>query len=449
MLPPSSAREADAHLVRRLGFWSSIGLVIGITIGSGIFRTPSVVATRVPDPVMMLGVWVLGGLISLCGALSVAELAASLPQTGGWYVFLREGWGRLAGFLFGWSELVLIRASATGAVATVFSEYLQRSLGYDPATTGQTTNLVAAAAIAFSAFVNIRGAPLGAAFAGVSATFKFSALACLVLASFLIGGGSGASAANFTDSGAPVDAGLFGLALISVLYAYDGFADVSFAAGEVRDPQRTMPRAIIGGTLAIIGIYLAANCAYLYVNPIARLAESPLVAADTMQALVGRFGVVLVSVVVTVSTFGTLIGIMLTAPRVFFAMADEGVFFTAIARVHPRYKTPYVAISLAATLGIAFVLARTFEQLADTFVLSIWPFYGLAIAGLYRLRRRRPDLARPYRVPGYPVLPAIFITGVAYVVANALMTDPLWTSVTFAIVLAGVPVYYIYFARKP
>jgi len=439
MLPPSSAREVDAQLVRRLGFWSSIGLVIGITIGSGIFRTPSVIATRVPDPALMLGVWVLGGLISLCGALSVAELAGSLPQTGGWYVFLREGWGRLAGFLFGWSELVLIRASATGAVATVFSEYLQRSLGYDPSATGQATSLVAAAAIVFSAFVNIRGAPVGAAFAGVSTIAKFSALVFLVLASFLVGGGSGASTANFAHAGAPVDAGLFGLALISVLFAYDGFADVSFAAGEVTHPQRTMPRAIIGGTLAIIGIYLATNCAYLYVNPIARLAESPLIAADTMQALVGRLGVVLVSVVVTVSTFGALIGLMLTAPR---------VFFTAIAKVHPRYKTPYVAISLAAALGVAFVLTRTFEQLADTFVLSIWPFYGLAIAGLYRLRRQRPDLPRPYTVPGYPVLPAVFIAGVAYLVGNALLTDPIWTGVTFAIVLTGVPVYYVCFATK-
>jgi hypothetical protein len=192
-----------------------------------------------------------------------------------------------------------------------------------------------------------------------------------------------------------------------VLYAYDGFADLAFAAGEVKDPQRTLPRAIIGGTLAIIAIYLAANLAYLYVNPIERLAQSPLIAADTMQAIVGRFGVAFVSVVVTVSTFGALIGIMLTAPRVFFAMADEGLFFPVIARVHPRYHTPYVAISLAALLGIAFVLTRTFEQLSDTFVLSIWPFYGLAVAGLYRLRRRT-DLPRPYKVPGYPVLPAVF-----------------------------------------
>ena len=437
-------RAIDAKLVRRLGLWPSIGLVIGITIGSGIFRTPAVIATRVPDPTLMLAVWVLGGLISLCGALSVAELAASLPQTGGWYVYLRAAWGRLAGFLFGWSELVLIRASATGAVATVFSEYLQRSFGFAPLPT--RTNVIAAVTIVFSAIVNIRGAQVGAAFTTVSTVTKFGALAALTLLAFLLGEPD-AAATHFTTSAGTVQPGLFGLAIISVLYAYDGFADVAFAAGEVTDPQRTLPRAIIGGTVAIIAIYLAANLAYLYVNPIDRLAQSPLIAADTMQVIVGRVGVAFVSVVVTVSTFGALIGIMLTAPRVFFAMADEGLFFPVMARVHPRYHTPYVAISLAAMLGVAFVLTRTFEQLSDTFVLSIWPFYGLAVAGLYRLRRRT-DLSRPYEVPGYPVLPAVFIAGVAYLVGNALVTDPVWTTVTFAIVLAGVPVYYVFFVTK-
>jgi amino acid transporter len=443
MTPLAPADAAGEKLVRRLGFWSSIGVVIGITIGSGIFRTPAVIATRVPDPLFMLLVWVLGGLISLCGALAVAELAASFPRTGGWFVFLREGWGRLAGFLFGWAELVLIRASATGAIATVFSEYLQRSLGYDPATSG-LTDVIAAVAIIVSAAINIRGAQIGAAVASASTVAKFGALAFLTLAAFLIGGPD-ASTANFASSSAAVNPGLFGLAIISVLYAYDGFADLAFASGEVTDPQRTLPRAIIGGTLAIIVIYLGANAAYLYVNPIERLAQSPLIAADTMQAIVGRLGVAFVSVVVTVSTFGALIGIMLTAPRVFFAMAEEGLFFKSMASVHPRYQTPYVAISLAASLGILFVLTRTFEELADTFVLSIWPFYGLAVAGIYRLRKR-PDLPRPYKVPGYPVLPAVFIAGVAYLVGNALVTDPLWTSVTFAIVLAGIPVYYLVFA---
>jgi basic amino acid/polyamine antiporter, APA family len=438
--------QPNAQLTRRLGFWPAIGIVVGVTIGSGIFRTPAAIASRVPDPTLMLGVWIAGGLISLAGALSVAELAASLPQTGGWYVYLRESWGRLAGFLFGWSELVLIRGSANGAISTVFSEYLFRSIGYDTAVAA--TDYVAAAAIIVAAIINIRGVQLGALVAGASSVAKFGALLLLVLASFALGGGAGASGANLTAAAGAVDAGLFGLALISVLWAYDGFADVSFAAGEVRDPQRTLPRAIVAGTLAIIGIYVAANAAYLYVTPLERMAGSPLIAADTMQALFGQVGVAFVSIVVTISTFGALIAIMLSAPRIFFAMADDRLFFRPMARVHPRYGTPHVAIALSAALGVFFVLTRTFEQLADTFVLTIWPFYGLAIAGLYRLRRTRPDLARPYKVPGYPVVPAIFVAAVIYLVGNALINDPVWTGVTFAIVLAGVPVYFAAFATK-
>ena len=430
-------------LVRRLGLWSSIGIVIGVTIGSGIFRTPATIAARVPEPTLMLAIWLIGGIISLCGALSVAELAAALPQTGGWYVYLREGWGRLAAFLFGWSELVLIRASATGAIATVFAEYALRSFGSDPALNAQTTHNLAAAAVIAAGVLNILGVRVGAAVAGVSTVAKFGGLALLVLAAALLGGGAGASATHFTSTGAPVAAGRFGLALISVLWAYDGFADLSFAAGEVTQPQRNLPRAIIIGTLMIVAIYLAANLAYLYVIPIAGVAASRLIAADTMQALFGPVGAAAVSVTVMISALGALIATMLAAPRVFFAMADDGLFFKGVAAVHPRYQTPYVAIGVAMVLGVCFVLTRTFEQLADTFVLSIWPFYGVAIAGLYRLRRTRPDLARPYRVPGYPIVPAIFVAAVIYLVGNALVTDPVWTSVTFAIVLAGIPVYAI------
>jgi amino acid transporter len=209
-----------------------------------------------------------------------------------------------------------------------------------------------------------------------------------------------------------------------------------------------MPRAIVAGTLAILAIYMAANGAYLYMAPVSTMAGSPLVAADTMRAILGGAGVALVSAVVTISTFGSLMAIMLAAPRLFFAMADDGLFFRAMGRVHPRYGTPHVAITLAAVLGVAFVMTRTFEQLADTFVLSIWPFYGLAIAGLYRLRRTRPDLPRPYRTPGYPVVPAVFIAGVVYLVGNAVVSDPVWTGVTLGIVLAGVPVYWVVFRRK-
>lgn len=441
-------RAGEAQLVRRLGLWSSIGIVIGITIGSGIFRTPAGIATRVPDPTWMMGVWLLGGFITMCGALSIAELAGSLPHTGGLYVYLREGWGRLIAFLFGWSELVLIRASALGAISTVFGEYFLRSIGIDPAAHEATADYLSAGAIVFAALVNVRGVQFGAAIVGMSTVAKFGALAFLVAASFLLGGSKGASVSNFTTGGTDVQAGLFGLALISVLWAYDGFADLSFASGEVSNPQRNLPRAIIFGTLGILVIYLSANAAYLYVSPIDKVAQSRLIAADTMSALFGQIGVAVVSVVVMISAFGSLNGSMLASPRVFFAMADDGLFFRTVAKVHPEYKTPYVAILLAAALGVTFVILRTFEQLADTFVLSIWPFYAFGVAAIYRLRASRPDLPRPYKAIGYPVVPAIFITGVVYLVVNALFTDPLWTGVTFAIVLAGIPVYYAAFATK-
>lgn len=435
-------------LERRLGLWSSIGLVIGITIGSGIFRTPAVIAERVPDPLLMLGIWLAGGLISLCGALSVAELASTLPQTGGWYIYLRDAWGRLAGFLFGWAELVLIRASASGAIATVFSEYALRAIGRDPAAHPWLTDGLAAAAILAAAAFNIRGVRLGAAIAGLSTIAKVGALLAIVAVALVIGGSAegGGDLAHVTAAGAPVDPRLAGLAFISVLWAYDGFADLSFAAGEVTNPQRTLPRAIIAGTVAIILIYLAVNVAYLFVSPIETIAGSRLIAADTMEAVIGPAGRTAVAVAVAVSTLGALVATMLVAPRVFFAMAADGLFFRRVAAVHPRYGTPYVAISVAAALGVVFVLTRTFEQLADTFVLSIWPFYGLAIAGLYRLRRR-PDLRRGFSVPGYPVVPLLFVAAVVYLVGSALIADPLWTAATAAIVLAGVPVYYLVFSQ--
>jgi len=441
----TSPHVATAQLARRLGFWGVVGIGIGVTIGSGIFRTPSAIATRVPDPMLMLAVWVLGGLISLCGALSFAELAAALPYTGGFYVYLRESWGRLMAFLFGWSQLVLIRASAIGAISAVFSEYLLRSLGYDPAAHGTVADSIAAVAIVGTAAANIRGVRLGVTLVGVSTGMKFGALALMVLVSGALGGSAGASTAHFTADGGSVEAGLFGLALISVLWAYDGFADASYVSGEVTDTKRALPLAIITGTIAIVAIYLAVNVAYLYVNPIDRIARSPLIAADTIGTIFGSLGIAMISVVVTISTFGALMSTMLTAPRTFFAMANDGLLFRRLAGVHPQYGTPHVAITLAAALGVAFVFTRTFEQLADAFVLSIWPFYCIAVAGLYRLRRTKPELPRPYRVPGYPVIPAVFIAAGIYLVGNALVSDPMPTGVTCGVILAGVPVYYLAF----
>jgi basic amino acid/polyamine antiporter, APA family len=439
----------DGRLPRTLGLWSSVALVVGITIGSGIFRSPAGIARQAPNPFVMIGLWVAGGAITLCGALSLAEIAAALPETGGIYAYLREAWGRRAAFLFGWSELVLIRASALGGIAVVFGEYLLRSFGIDPSSHVLAARGLSAAAIVFAAAVNVRGATLGALIVGVATWAKFGALALLVLASFTLGASHGASAAHFTaPSAGPLAVGSIGLALVSVLWAYDGWADLSFASGEVKDPARNLPRAIILGTLALIAIYVLTNLAYLYVLPIEAVARSPLVAADTMMALFGRAGVVLVSVFVMISSFSSLNGSMLASPRVFYAMADDGLLFQAIAKVHPRYQTPYVAIILAAILGVALVMSRSFERLTDTFVLAIWPFYALGVAAIYRLRATRPDLPRPYRAIGYPVVPAIFIASVAAFVINSLINDTTNSVITFAVIFAGLPIYELAFARR-
>ncbi|HZR24686.1 MAG TPA: amino acid permease [Vicinamibacterales bacterium] len=441
-----SVRE-PAKLPRTLGLWSSVALVVGITIGSGIFRSSAGIAQKVPSPLLMIGLWVLGGAITLCGALSLAEVAAALPETGGIYAFIREGWGRQPAFLFGWSELVLIRASALGGIAVVFGEYLLRSFGVDPVEHVIGARALSAAAIAFAALANIRGAKVGAAIVGVATWMKFSALALLVLAAFALGSGHGAAISHLTTgTGSPIGVGAMGLAVVSILWAYDGWADLSFASGEVKEPHVNLPRAIILGTVAIIALYVLTNIAYLYVSPVEAVAKSPLVAADTMFALFGRVGVALVSMFVMISSFSSLNGSMLASPRVFFAMADDGLLFNAIAKVHPRYKTPYVAILVAALLGMALVMSRSFERLTDTFVIAIWPFYALAVAAVYTLRRSRPDLARPYRAIGYPVVPALFILAVAAFVINSFVNDTVNTVITFALIAIGIPIYYAFFS---
>ena len=436
------------RLPRRLGLWSAVAVLVGSTIGGGIFRTPAIIAARVPSPWPMLGVWVLGGLLALCGALTYAELGALFPRSGGVFVYIREGFGRLPAFLFGWTELTLIRASALGAIATPFAEYLLRLLGYDPAQPGvaDAVHYVAAGAIAVTATLNYVGIRWSALVLNASTAAKYGALVVLVLLAFVTARGN---FAHFAAPAGTLSGGLFGLSLVSVLWAYDGWGDLSFVGGEVRDPERNLPRALILGTGAIILIYLLVNAAYLYLLPIEQMARSPLVAADAAHLLVGRTGVTLVSLVVMIATFSTLLGSMLTAPRIFFAMADDGLFFRAVARVHPRFQTPSVAIVLTACLGIAFVLARTFEQLADQFVVAIFPFYALAAAAVFVLRRRRPDLPRPVRVWGYPAVPFLFVLASLVILGNALREHPGATGLAFGGILLGVPVYFLWSRMRP
>jgi len=445
---PAADRWGD-RLPRRLGFWSAVAVLVGSTIGGGIFRTPAVIAERVPAPGPMLGVWVLGGVLALCGALTYAELAAMFPRSGGVFVYIREGFGRLPAFLFGWTELILIRASALGAISTPFAEYLLRSMGMDP-TLPQNAGLVhyvAAGAITATAALNYYGVRWSALVLNLTTGAKYGALLLLVLLAFLAGHGDWSHFTTAAPGGA-VTPGLFGLALVSVLWAYDGWGDLSFVGGEVRDPERYLPRALVAGTAGIIAIYLLVNAAYLYLLPIDQMARSPLVAADAAEAVIGRIGIGAVSVVVMLATFSTLVGSILTAPRIFFAMADDGLFFKAIARVHPRYQTPSSAIVLTACLGVGFVLIRTFEQLADQFVVAIFPFYALAAAAVFVLRRRRPDLPRPVRVLGYPVVPLLFVLASFIILGNALWAHPRETGFAFLIILLGVPVYSWWTGRR-
>jgi len=458
--------QSRTLLPRRLGLISAIAVLIGSTIGTGIFRSPAGIATKVPDEGLYLLLWAFGGFFSLCGALTLAELAGALPHTGGVFVYLREGWGKLPAFLFGWSELTIIRASALGAVATVFAEYLLRLLRIE---NQSAVHYVAAGAILLVAVFNILGVQMGAIVQNLTTAGKYGALVILVLAAFLIGGNNPAPVQAVETTGQTTLV-MFGLAFISLLWVYDGWADVTFLSGEVKNPGRSLPLTIIGGTLAVIAIYLLANFAYLHLLNINQIAGSRLVAADTAYRIVGETGVKLVSIAVMISAFGTLNGSMMTGPRIFFAMADDGLFFKRIASVHPRFKTPHVAISLAAALAIVFVMVRTFEQLADAFVLAIWPFYALSVAAVYALRRKRPDLPRTYRTWGYPVTPILFILAVLWLIGNAFVEDlrhalrdgfgyyrALFTGgslpyessgalLVFVIVLAGIPAYYIWTA---
>ncbi len=437
---PPTDRWGD-RLPRRLGLWSAVAVLVGSTIGGGIFRTPAIIAERVPAPVPMFGVWILGGLLALCGALTYAELAALFPRSGGVYVYIREGFGRLPAFLFGWTELLLIRASALGAIATPFAEYLLRSLGLDPKIEPNATyvHYVAAGAIVVTATLNYIGVRWSSLILNMTTATKYGALALLVALAFLVGQGD---FNHFTQPAGTSTPGLFGLALVSVLWAYDGWGDLSFVGGEVQDPERNLPRALILGTTAVIAIYLLVNAAYLYLIPIGQMARSPLVAADAAQLIVGQAGVGLVAVVVMIATFSTLLGSILTSPRIFFAMADDGLLFQAVARVHPRFKTPSVSIVVTGLLGVVWVLFLNYEQLADQFVVAIFPFYALAAAAVFVLRRRQPERPRPVRVWGYPVVPLLFVVATFVILGNALREHPGGTGLAFGGILLGVPVYY-------
>ena len=437
-------------LKRQLGLWSAVAVLIGSTIGSGIFRSPAGIADRLPGPLPLMSVWIAGGLFALCGAFTLAELSGAFPQTGGMYVFIREGWGRLPAFLFGWAELSLIRAASLGAISTTFSEYLLRVLGYDPsiAPYSDWVHYVAALAIVLTATFNYVGVSWSALVSNLTTLAKYGGLLFIILLAFAVGlPQTGGHYTPAVPEGS-FHIAAFGLALVSVLWAFDGWADLSFVSGEVKDPRRNLPRAILIGTSAVVAIYLLANLAYLAVLPVDEIRHSKLVAADVAQRLVGAPGVVFVAITVMLSTFGTLNATLLTAPRVFFAMARDGLFFRQVAEVHPRFGTPFVSIVLTTLLGVMFVLLRTFEQLADTFVTAIVPFYALSVASIFVVRKRA-NYDPPFRTPLYPVVPALFILATVFLLGNAIL-DPTSRKPTLAVlgvIALGIPLYYLTVGR--
>jgi amino acid transporter len=445
--PPARAQE----LPRQLGLFSAIAVLVGSTIGSGIFRSPAGIADKLPGPAPMLIVWSVGGLFALCGALTLAELAGALPKTGGMYAYIREGWGRLPAFLFGWTELLLVRAAALGAISITFAEYSMRGIGFDPALEPYATyaRFLAAGALALMATINIVGLRWGSMVQNVTTIAKYGGLVIIVLLAFAIG--LPKTGGNFTPAVPPgsFSVSAFGLALVSVLWAFDGWADLSKVGGEVKDPRRNLPRGIVLGTLAVIAIYLLANIAYLSVLTIDEIRVARLVAADVAERLVGPIGVTLVSLTVMISTFGSINGSMLTGPRVFFALADDKLFFTKVAAIHPKFQTPYVAVGLAAALGIGFVLMRSFEQLADIFVTASLVFYILGVSAIFPLRRRK-DWDPSVRVPLYPLVPLLFIAATLFLLVNSIM-DPgarIGTLAVLGVIAAGIPVYYMTVGRK-
>jgi APA family basic amino acid/polyamine antiporter len=433
------ADQWGERMPRSVSLWQTIAVSVGVAIGSGIFRAPATVAAQLQAPGTILVCWVLGGVIALCGALSVAELAGALPRSGGIFVYLLEAYGPLPAFLFGWTELVVVRAAALGAIATIFAEYL----GHFVPLSALGVRYTAALGIVLIGAINYIGVQRAAAVLSATTAAKYALLLALGLLAFTASGGS---AAHFTPAwprALPVS--MLATALIPVLWTYDGWADPASMAGEISNPQRNLPLALIAGAACVMLVYLVVNIGFMYALAPAQMAGAKLIATSVAERipLLGGTGAGVIAAAVAISAFSGLNASMMTGSRILYAMADRGLLFGVVARVSPRFASPSVAIWLATVLGVAYVLENDFAQLADKFILGIWPFYALAVAGVFVLRRRRPDLPRPYRVWGYPLVPAVFLVASAFMVLNALFTDPVNTGITFAIILVGVPVFWL------
>jgi basic amino acid/polyamine antiporter, APA family len=430
-----------SDLPRKLGLIDALSILIGIVIGGGIFLVPNLVAQELKTPASILGVWAFAGVISFFGALACAELGTALPFTGGQYVFLRETYGRLIGFLFGWSMFVVARSAQVAWLAVTLALYVSYFFPLSPA----ASKLVGVVALAVFTAVNYRGATAGAAVQKIFTLAKVLGLLVIVAGAFLLGG-KHAPAAPIASGTFSISS--FGVALIAAVLAYDGWVQVSFVAGEIRNPQRNILLALALGSGACIGIYLLANMAYLRVLSIPEIASSSHVGATMTERVLGSAGGSVVSIIIMISIIGALNGSCLTSPRMYFAQARDGLFFRKFGDIHPRYQTPSFAILAQGVWAAVLVVSGSYEALADYAMFAIWLFYALMIAGVIVLRRTQPQLNRPYRMWGYPVTPALFLIIAIWFLGNMLKTRPIPSFAGLLLIVAGIPVYFFWARRS-
>lgn len=496
----AEARHSNIGLLPTLGIFTTTMIIVGAMIGSGIFRKPGVMAHDLisydlGSPVILLGIWVLAGVVTLFGALTNAEAAGMIPETGGQYVYFKRMYGGFAAYIYGWAVFAVIQTGSIASIAYVFAEYtqkyLQQSHGYDLITaTGSIAafsidtpigaiapfanlgvKLVAAALIIGLTLVNYIGVRFGGIIQNVFTVSKILAILGLVALAFFtpeVG-----AVANLVTSAAVTPAtvaatrsttGAVGVALAiagalaGAFWAYDGWNNVTYIAGEVKNPQRNIPRGLIFGMSIVIIVYLLVNVAYAYVLPIDKMAASDLVAADVAErAMAGSAK--WIAIAVMISTFGTTNGTILASARVYFSMARHNVFPKFLGVAHPRYHTPAASLIVQCVWSVALLFSGTFDTLTDTLIFISWIFYAAGAYGVIVLRRKEPDTERPYRVPGYPVIPWIFVIfAVVYLILTIYGdivnyqegTTPVINSAFGSVlVLAGVPLYFYFRSRKP
>ncbi len=455
----SAQKGERLDLIRALGPWAAAAIVIGTMVGTGIFLKPGEMAAVGGSVSVVYGAWIVGGLLSLFGALSFAELGAALPEAGGQYAYLRKGLGPAWGFLFGWMHSTVGESSSAASIAAgfarfssflipviaapIFTWHFVNPISGEPYDFAFTwAQPLAVAAITLFTFINYLGVRLGGRVQIALTILKIASVLAIVAAGFWFGHGSWEHFHPFWPTGGGMGTmGKFFAALAAALWAYDGWEDLNRVGSEVEQPQRNIPLALIGGTILVGGIYLLFSAVCFYALPFAGVASSSHVASDVVATFAGRGAADWITLAMVVAALGTLNSSLLSGARVPYAMARDGLFFRVTGIVHPKFRTPGGALIFQGTLAGLMALTGTFEELTSLFVFAAWIFYALSVVAMFRLRRIAPELSRPYRTWGYPVVPALFVAGALALTVNIWIERPVRSSIGLALILSGLLFY--------